>query len=163
MFDRFFTADRAHTAGKGTGLGLSICKRIMEFHGQSLRLLDTAEGTAFAFTLEKAEKRGIHGSKNKGKKTMRELRELRQELDGIDRELVHLFEKRMGVALEVAQYKAAHGLPVLDASRGGAGAAKPGGHAERFGPSGGCACAVCADHGAEPRCAGAMDEGGGRP
>lgn len=48
---------------------------------------------------------------------MRELRELRQELDGIDRELVHLFEKRMGVALEVAQYKAAHGLSVLDASR----------------------------------------------
>ena len=48
---------------------------------------------------------------------MRELRELRQELDGIDRELVHLFEKRMGVALEVAQYKVAHGLPVLDASR----------------------------------------------
>ena len=55
VFDRFFTADRAHTAGKGTGLGLSICKRIMEFHGQSLRLLDTAEGTAFAFTLEKAK------------------------------------------------------------------------------------------------------------
>ena len=54
VFDRFFTADRAHTAGKGTGLGLSICKRIMEFHGQSLRLLDTSEGTAFAFTLEKA-------------------------------------------------------------------------------------------------------------
>ena len=48
---------------------------------------------------------------------MRELRELRQELDGIYRELVQLFEKRKGVALEVAQYKAAHGLPVLDASR----------------------------------------------
>lgn len=55
VFDRFFTADRAHTAGKGTGLGLSICQRIMEMHGQSLRLKDTEEGTAFAFTLEKVK------------------------------------------------------------------------------------------------------------
>ena len=54
VFERFFTADRAHTAGKGTGLGLSICQRIMEMHGQTLRLKDTEEGTAFAFTLEKA-------------------------------------------------------------------------------------------------------------
>ena len=55
VFDRFFTADRAHTAGKGTGLGLSICQRIMEMHGQSLRLKDTEEGTAFVFTLEKVK------------------------------------------------------------------------------------------------------------
>ena len=52
IFERFFTGDRAHTAGKGTGLGLSICKRIMEMHGQSIRLLDTEEGAAFRFTLE---------------------------------------------------------------------------------------------------------------
>lgn len=56
VFERFFTADRAHTAGKGTGLGLSICQRIMEMHGQTLRLKDTEEGTAFAFTLEKASR-----------------------------------------------------------------------------------------------------------
>ena len=55
IFDRFFTADRAHTAGKGTGLGLSICKRILEMHGQSIKLLDTDEGAAFRFTLERAE------------------------------------------------------------------------------------------------------------
>jgi len=55
VFDRFFTADRAHTSGKGTGLGLSICQRIMEMHGQTIRLEDTAEGTAFAFTLEKGQ------------------------------------------------------------------------------------------------------------
>ncbi len=48
---------------------------------------------------------------------MRELREIRQDLDRVDGEMVRLFEKRMGLALEVAQYKAAHGLPVLDASR----------------------------------------------
>lgn len=53
VFERFFTADRAHTAGKGTGLGLSICQRIMDMHGQSLHLLDTQEGAAFAFTLER--------------------------------------------------------------------------------------------------------------
>ena len=54
VFDRFFTADRAHTAGKGTGLGLSISKRIMEMHGQSIRLLETESGAAFRFTLERA-------------------------------------------------------------------------------------------------------------
>ena len=53
IFDRFFTAARAHTAGKGTGLGLSICKRIMEMHGQTIRLLETEEGAAFRFTLER--------------------------------------------------------------------------------------------------------------
>lgn len=55
IFDRFFTADRAHTAGQGTGLGLSICKKIMEMHGQGIRLLDTEAGTAIRFTLELAE------------------------------------------------------------------------------------------------------------
>jgi len=53
VFDRFFTADRAHTTGKGTGLGLSISKRIIEMHGQSIRLLETENGAAFRFTLEK--------------------------------------------------------------------------------------------------------------
>ncbi len=52
VFERFFTADRAHTAGKGTGLGLSICQRIMQMHGESIQLLDTQEGAAFAFTLK---------------------------------------------------------------------------------------------------------------
>ena len=55
IFERFFTADRAHTAGKGTGLGLSICKRVMEMHGQTIRLLDTDSGAAFCFTLETAQ------------------------------------------------------------------------------------------------------------
>ena len=55
IFDRFFTVDRAHTSGKGTGLGLSICKRIMEMHGQTIRLLETDSGTAFRITLEYAK------------------------------------------------------------------------------------------------------------
>lgn len=56
VFERFFTADRAHTSGKGTGLGLSICQRILEMHGQKIRLLDTVEGAAFTFTLPLAKK-----------------------------------------------------------------------------------------------------------
>lgn len=56
VFERFFTADRAHTAGKGTGLGLSICQRILEMHGQTIRLEDTDEGAAFAFTLARGKK-----------------------------------------------------------------------------------------------------------
>ena len=48
---------------------------------------------------------------------MADLTELRGELDAIDREMVALFERRMAVAREVAAYKLANGLPVLDASR----------------------------------------------
>ena len=48
---------------------------------------------------------------------MASLTELRGELDAIDREMVALFERRMAVAREVAAYKLANGLPVLDASR----------------------------------------------
>ncbi|MCH5287736.1 MAG: chorismate mutase [Christensenellaceae bacterium] len=48
---------------------------------------------------------------------MKELAELRQELDQLDREIVALFEQRMAVSRQVAQYKLTHGLPVLDRSR----------------------------------------------
>lgn len=54
IFERFFTADRAHTSGKGTGLGLAISQRIMEMHGQSIRLEDSDEGACFALTLRLA-------------------------------------------------------------------------------------------------------------
>ncbi len=46
-----------------------------------------------------------------------ELKELRNEIDGIDRELVELFKKRMNVAASVAEYKRKNDMPVLDASR----------------------------------------------
>ena len=52
IFDRFYKADKSHTVGKGTGLGLAISKRIMDKHGQSLRLLPEGPGAAFEFTLE---------------------------------------------------------------------------------------------------------------
>ena len=48
---------------------------------------------------------------------MTELEELRQALDQVDRDMVALFEKRMTLARRVAQYKRAHGLPVLDRGR----------------------------------------------
>lgn len=48
---------------------------------------------------------------------MRELEDVRAELDGVDRELVRLFERRMALSREVARYKLAHGMPVLDAAR----------------------------------------------
>ena len=48
---------------------------------------------------------------------MRELEDVRAELDRVDRELVRLFEKRMALSREVARCKLAHGLPVLDAAR----------------------------------------------
>ena len=48
---------------------------------------------------------------------MNDLEQLRAELDGIDRELVRLFEERMKIARGVAAYKIANGLPVLDSGR----------------------------------------------
>lgn len=48
---------------------------------------------------------------------MRDLTELRQELDALDQELVALFEKRMTISREVAAAKMQLGKPVLDASR----------------------------------------------
>ena len=48
---------------------------------------------------------------------MEELSDLRAQLDGIDREMVALFEKRMEISRKVAETKKAKGLPVLDQSR----------------------------------------------
>ncbi len=55
IFDRFYTADGAHTAGRGTGLGLSICRMILEKHGQRIQLLPSELGAFFQFTLETAK------------------------------------------------------------------------------------------------------------
>ncbi len=41
----------------------------------------------------------------------------REEIDRIDREMAALFERRMKAVESVADYKLAHGLPILDASR----------------------------------------------
>ncbi len=46
-----------------------------------------------------------------------ELTELRQQIDGLDREIVELFKRRMNVSASVAEYKRATGMNVLDASR----------------------------------------------
>lgn len=56
VFDRFYKAEKAHTAGKGTGLGLSICKRILDDHGQEIQCLPRDEGAAFRFTLAQGKK-----------------------------------------------------------------------------------------------------------
>ena len=39
---------------------------------------------------------------------MRDLKELRVEIDRIDREMVALFEERMSISKEVAEYKIAN-------------------------------------------------------
>lgn len=66
VFERFYKSDKAHTIGKdsGTGLGLSICKRIIEMHGQSIRLVPMPKGAAFEFTLRKASVSRKPGSRS---------------------------------------------------------------------------------------------------
>ena len=48
---------------------------------------------------------------------MRDLKELRVEIDRIDREMVALFEERMSISKEVAEYKIATGKKILDKER----------------------------------------------
>lgn len=48
---------------------------------------------------------------------MKDLKQLRVEIDRIDRQLVDLFKERMEVARGVAEYKIANGMPVLDPER----------------------------------------------
>ena len=47
----------------------------------------------------------------------KDINELRNEINNIDREFVELFIKRMGVSLSVAEYKKKTGMPVLDRAR----------------------------------------------
>ncbi len=46
-----------------------------------------------------------------------DINELRQQINDIDKQIVELFNKRMGVSLGVAQYKIESGMPVLDKTR----------------------------------------------
>lgn len=46
-----------------------------------------------------------------------ELTDLRREIDRVDSEILRLFAERMALSGQVAAYKAAHDLPVLDEAR----------------------------------------------
>ena len=48
---------------------------------------------------------------------MKDLIKAREEIDLIDTEIIRLFEKRMDIVKDVAIYKIAIKLPVLDSSR----------------------------------------------
>ena len=48
---------------------------------------------------------------------MKDLQETRLALDAVDRQIVALFEQRMMLARDVAEYKIARGMAVLDRSR----------------------------------------------
>lgn len=48
---------------------------------------------------------------------MTDLLELREQIDGIDREIVRLFEARMEISRQVAEYKIANGKKILDRER----------------------------------------------
>ena len=46
-----------------------------------------------------------------------DLRGYREQIDDIDRQLVELFRKRLGVCGEIARYKAVSGMPAADPAR----------------------------------------------
>ena len=55
IFERFYTADKAHTSGNGTGLGLSICSLILREHHSEIRVRSVPGDTCFEFDLPAAE------------------------------------------------------------------------------------------------------------
>ena len=60
---------------------------------------------------------GMMMEKKKGQLTMKDLTEIREEIDRVDTSIVALYEERMQLAGEVAQYKISNGKPVLDKER----------------------------------------------
>ncbi|MQN01645.1 MAG: prephenate dehydratase [Lachnospiraceae bacterium] len=48
---------------------------------------------------------------------MEDLTKIREDIDGVDEQLLNLFKKRLRLACEVADYKIAHHRPVLDKGR----------------------------------------------
>ena len=55
ILERFYKADKAHTAGMGTGLGLSICKSILQQHNSAIEMRSRPGETVFEFTLPSSE------------------------------------------------------------------------------------------------------------
>ena len=48
---------------------------------------------------------------------MKDLKTIREEINGIDVQMARLFEQRMNLSREVAAWKAVNGLPVFDPER----------------------------------------------
>ena len=48
---------------------------------------------------------------------MNELENLREKIDAIDKEMIALFEKRMDVVADIAEYKIKNNLPILNQNR----------------------------------------------
>ena len=48
---------------------------------------------------------------------MNELEKARQEIDAIDLEMAHLYERRLQAVQKVIQYKMEHQMPILDTHR----------------------------------------------
>ena len=46
-----------------------------------------------------------------------EIGQLREEIDAIDKEMLALFERRMQVSTDIAEYKRVNNLPVYDGKR----------------------------------------------
>ena len=48
---------------------------------------------------------------------MEDLKQLRQQINDIDQEMVKLFERRMKVSSKIAQFKRENNLPIYDKKR----------------------------------------------
>lgn len=48
---------------------------------------------------------------------MKDIKELRENIDSIDEKIINLFEERMEIVLEIAKYKKNNNLPIFNEAR----------------------------------------------
>ena len=114
--------DPSHIAGKRELVGKLSCQAInmgfdglfIESHCSPEEALSDARQQLTPAELSKIVLQ-LHPRHGDG--TSAELEQLRQRIDECDRELVNLLARRMAVAREIGQYKQAHHVPVVQASR----------------------------------------------
>ena len=79
ILERFYKADKAHTAGMGTGLGLSICKNILQQHNSAIEMCSRPGETVFEFTLPAADPAARASQEESRQRTLADGRQKLQE------------------------------------------------------------------------------------
>ena len=84
-------------------------------YGRFIFRSDVKELQMQKITNRRTDETGIQMSRKKN--SMTDLKQTRAEVDKIDREIARLFEARMQLTDDIAEYKLRHGIRVVDQER----------------------------------------------